>query len=342
MTVSPHWVIGRVETPAGDVGSVSARWTWRDWVGAAAVRAGFRRRAGYAVEPGLYAVGRPAADSVLLASANYKLSFDLLRRRLAGRDAWILVLDTKGINVWCAAGKGTFGTGELVNRLAATGAERVVGHRTIVLPQLAAPGVTAHEVLRRSGFRVVFGPVRAADLPAFLAAGMRATPRMRRVRFDLPDRLAVVPVELVQRFLPALLVTAVLFLLAGAERGGWRLATEVWPFIAAVVWVNYLTAGVLVPVLLPWLPGRPLSLKGVWIGLATGAGLWWLGGLGPVAGAAVVILSGAAGSISGLILTGSTPYTSVSGVREEMKWALPGQVAAAVLGLGLLGAERFF
>ncbi len=340
--LAAHWVIGDLATPAGRVERVATRWTWRDRVGAAAVRAGLRRRGGYAVPPGLYAAGRPTAASPLLASANYKLSFDLLRRRLAGLDAWILVLDTKGINVWCAAGKGTFGTEELVRRLEAAAAARVVGRKTIILPQLAAPGVAAHEVLRRSGFRVVFGPVRAADLPAFLAAGMRATAGMRRVRFDFPDRLAVVPVELVQRAGPALLIMAALFLLSGASREGYRLATGQWPFLAAAVGANFLAGTVLTPLLLPWLPGRALSLKGAEIGLATGAALWWLGGLGPVGGAAVALLSAAAGSFLGLIFTGSTPYTSVSGVKREMRLAIPAQIAVAVAGLILWGVERIF
>ena len=50
----------------------------------------------YTVDPGLYALGSPAADAPVCVTANYKMSFDHLRRALAGRDAWILVLDTKG------------------------------------------------------------------------------------------------------------------------------------------------------------------------------------------------------------------------------------------------------
>ncbi len=67
-------------------------------------------RGGHRVEPGLYRLGSPGPDSPVFASANYTLSFDALRAALGGVDAYILVLDTKGINVWCAAGKGTFGT----------------------------------------------------------------------------------------------------------------------------------------------------------------------------------------------------------------------------------------
>ena len=39
------------------------------------------------VPPGLYALGEPGRDSDVLVTANYKLSFDMLRRALHGLDA---------------------------------------------------------------------------------------------------------------------------------------------------------------------------------------------------------------------------------------------------------------
>ena len=86
----------------------------------------------YQVTPGLYASGTPDADSPLLVSANYKLSFDCLRAALNGESAWLLVIDTKGINVWCAAGKGTFGTDEIVHRCQATRVSELVSHRQLI------------------------------------------------------------------------------------------------------------------------------------------------------------------------------------------------------------------
>ena len=89
-------------------------------------------------QPGLYALGKPGKQSEIFVTANYKYSLDLLRKSLRGRDAWILVLNTKGINVWCAAGKGTFGTSELVLRIRAVRLEQYVDHRRIILPQPGA------------------------------------------------------------------------------------------------------------------------------------------------------------------------------------------------------------
>lgn len=130
---------------------------WADRLGHWKARWGIGRMK-YVVEPGLYAIGNPDGNSPVFVSANYKMSFDRLRSQLDGRDGWILVLDTKGINVWCAAGKGTFGTDELVKRIEAVKLDRIVNHRTLIVPQLGATGVSAHEVKQQSDFRVVYGP----------------------------------------------------------------------------------------------------------------------------------------------------------------------------------------
>jgi hypothetical protein len=334
------WVVGDIKTPAGRVPRVATRLTWHDRLGAIAMRWGIGRDR-YKVTPGLYAVGNPTGESPLLASANYKLSFDVLREAIDGLDAWLLVLDTNGINVWCAAGKGTFGTEELVNRVAVTGMANMLSGATLILPQLGGPGVAAHEVRRRTGLRVVYGPVRASDLPAYLRNGMRATPAMRQVHFALRDRLAVVPVEVVQRLTPCLLIMLALFLAAGLGRHGYHLAMAQWPGIALAVWVNFLAGIALTPALLPWLPGRSFALKGAGMGVMTGAALWLFGRYGLAEGVGVALLSMAACSFLGLMFTGCTPYTSASGVRREIRWAIPLQIAAAAVGLFLWVLTRW-
>jgi len=205
------FIIGRIKTPVGEVPQVSSDLTPADRWGAVKARWGVGRLH-FTVDPGLYALGNPNEESPVLVTANYKMSFDALRRALPGLDVWILVLDTRGINVWCAAGKGTFGTGELVGRIQGSGLERVVKHRKIILPQLSGPGVAGFQVKKLSGFQAVFGPVRAQDLPAFLETGCRATPDMRRKTFTLRERAVLIPVELVQALKPALLVMLAVFL----------------------------------------------------------------------------------------------------------------------------------
>lgn len=96
-------------------------------------------------------------------------------------------LDTRGVNVWCAASKGTFGTEELIRRVEAVRLSEIVKHRTLILPQLGATGVSTHEVEKKSGFHIIYGPVRACDVMAFLETGMKATPEMRKIEFGFFD-----------------------------------------------------------------------------------------------------------------------------------------------------------
>ncbi len=218
---------GFVSTAVGKIPRVYPQLSWSDRVGGWKARWGIGRMK-YSVEPGLYALGNPGRDAPVLVTANYKMSFDRLRQSLPERSAWILVLDTKGINVWCAAGKGTFSTEELLRRIALSALGDVVTHRNLILPQLGAPGVAAHLVKKHSGFKVTYGPIRAKDLPAFLESGMKATPEMRVKTFPFWERLALIPIELVSALKAALILILVLFLLSGFLGRGpfWSSAME--------------------------------------------------------------------------------------------------------------------
>jgi acetyl-CoA decarbonylase/synthase complex subunit gamma len=298
----------------------------------------------YAVEPGLYAVGNPDADSVVLVSANYKLSFDALRKELSGLDAWMVVLDTKGINVWCAAGKGTFGTDEVVRRIGLVELEKVVDHRKIILPQLGAVGVAAHEVRKRCGFSVIYGPVRAADIIAFIKAGMKATPEMRQVRFSLRDRLVLTPIEVVTGAKYLVLSVVALFILAGLNAGGYSVGLAVENGIRSTVniFAAYLAGTVVGPVLLPWLPGRSFSFKGGLVGVVVALGLMLLkltgGWLETIGWFFLIVVFASFGTMN---FTGASTYTSLSGVKKEMRIAVPLQTVGALVGVIIWLASRF-
>ena len=290
----------------------------------------------YRIAPGLYAVGTPDRSSPVLVTANYKLSFDSLRRELGGFDAWILVLETFGINVWCAAGKGTFGTDEVVRRVAASGLERVVEHRMLILPQLGAPGVAAHTVRRASGFQVVYGPVRAGDLQTFLGAGRQATPAMRRVSFTTLERLVLTPVELTGMLRQIGWAALALLLLALVGPQLFHPLAALQRGLAAVAagLAGVLTGAVVTPVLLPWLPGRAFAAKGAVVGTVVAlTGVFALADrLDPWSGASLVLALPAVASWCAMNFTGSSTFTSPSGVEKEMRRAIPLQ------GLALLAA----
>ena len=287
------------------------------------------KRGEHRVDPGLYALGNPTPDAPVFVTANYTLSFDALRSSLEGTDGYILVLDTQGINVWCAAGKGTFGTDEIVRRVMITRLGDVVHHRKVILPQLGAPGVAAHEVKKRSGFWVEYGPVRADDLPEYLKTHI-ASPEMRRVEFPLRDRLVLIPVDIVQGFLPTLLAAVVFYFL-----GGWVSCLAV---VAAV-----LAGIVLFPILLPWLPTHNFSTKGFILGglvafpFAVSVFLrhpdwaWWR-----QLGQALEFLLAmpAITAFIALNFTGASTFTSRSGVKQELFASIPAM--AWTFGIGIL------
>jgi len=323
-----------LDTPAGRIGHVTTTLDWHDTAGRWLRRWGIRRAA-YRVAPGLYAVGNAGADSPALVTANYKMTFDALRKELGGLDAWVLVLDTHGVNVWCAAGEGTFGTEELARRVKATELGKLVSHRKLILPQLGAPGVSAHRVREECGFSTAYGPVFAKDIRRFLEDGMKATPGMRAVTFTMAERLVLAPKELAGLLKPSAWMTLVLFLLAGVGPGIFSLASA-WQrgTGALAVWIAGIFGGaVLTPLLLPWLPGRAFSAKGALVGaVMAGLGLAKYGASsGALHGLALLLALTAICSFVAMNFTGATPYTSPSGVEKEMRRAIPLQASAAAL-----------
>ncbi len=308
--------------------STSSSLTHRDHWDHFLARWGYKRSS-HRVQPGLYSIGSPDEKSPVFVTANYTLSFDALRSALDGVDGYILVLDTRGVNVWCAAGKGTFSTDELVAKVETTGLREIVKHRMLILPQLGASGVSAHEVKRRSHFKIEYGPVRASDLQEYLK-NHRATAEMRKVDFPLGSRLALVPMEIVHFFLPFLAAFVLLWLLLNPLAGLGPLAAG-------------LAGTILFPALLPWLPTRQFSLKGFFLGVlvalpfaiaalswggATQSWMRWI--------FALAFLSGipAATAYLALNFTGSTPLTSPSQVQREMSRSIP--VMAVMAGVSLL------
>jgi acetyl-CoA decarbonylase/synthase complex subunit gamma len=269
------------------------------------------------------------------------MSFDRLREVLGGRDHWILVLDTKGINVWCAAGKGTFGTAELIERLRKTGLGRIVRHRRLILPQLGAPGVAAHEVERQTGFSVIYGPIRALDLPSFLEAGLSATARMRFKDFPLRERSVLIPVELAAAIRIAVPVSLAFLFAGGISHTGsyWAGVQESGVTSALVLLAAVAGGAVVVPLLLPWLPGRAFSLKALPVAVAVAIAVPLLGNLdlelwtGRFEAAGLILLALALTTYLAMNFTGASTYTSLSGVKREMRWALPFQIGSGALGL---------
>ncbi len=341
------FVTGSISTTAGRIPQVSAQLQSRDHWGTVRARFGVGRM-DYMVDPGLYALGNPDNNSPVLVTANYKMSFDYLRRELSHRNAWILVLDTKGINVWCAAGKGTFGTEELIKRIEFSSLKNIVSHRKLILPQLGAPGVAGHTVKKISEFKVYYGPVRAEDLPAYLDSGWKTTPAMRIMTFPLIDRAVLIPIELVAAVKPFLIIAPILFILSGI--GGpaefWTNTINYGLFAVLALLAAIVSGVVLHPLLLPILPGRAFSTKGFSIGFVVAFILLYLRDVnlqiwsGRIEALAWLLIIPAVSAFLAMNFTGASTYTSLSGVKKEMRWALPAQISAGLGGLAIWITSR--
>jgi hypothetical protein len=329
---------------AGPVPLVATALSGRDHLGTAGARTGLFRN-NYKIIPGLYGVGRPQPGSPVLVTANYKLSFDALRRELTGIDAWILVIDTRGVNVWCAAGKKTFSDAEIAFQVRASRLAEIVSHRELILPQLGAVGVAAGKLHRACGFTGIFGPIRASDLPAFLHRNKTADETMRTITFSIGERAVLIPVEVCLLWKPLSIAIAVLFLVSGIGPGFYSIAAAGSRGLMALAasLLAIVSGAVLTPLLLPWIPGRQFWFKGVLAAGLTVLPLLGLTGMetGFTAGLALALWMTSVSSYLAMNFTGSTPYTSLSGVGLEMRKGLAVQIGGAVMALILWIGSAF-
>lgn len=339
-TLDQPFLIGSVHASEGEIPKVSSSLQWRDQWGSFKARWGVGRM-NYTIDPGLYALGNPDEQTLVFVTANYKMSFDRLRQSLAGLNAWILVLDTQGINVWCAAGKGTFGTEELIQQIESSNLSDIVTHRNLILPQLSGPGVAAYQINKLSGFKVTYGPIRASDLPAFLDAGLKATPEMRLKTFDIGERTVLVPMELVSALKVCVIIVPLILIICGllGPQGFWSNVSDYGLSAVLYLFIALIAGAVLTPLLLPWLPGRAFSFKGMIMGLITVLALWafewdvtrpW--GISLEIGAWALLIPAISAYLA-MNFTGASTYTSLSGVKKEIRLAVPLEIGAGLAGL---------
>jgi hypothetical protein len=248
-------------------------------------------------------------------------------------------LDTKGINVWCAAGKGNFGTAELIHRIKETALSELIVHKKIIVPQLGAVGISAHEVKKHSGFTVLYGPVRAKDIKDFIAAGYKTDKKMRKVNFTFVDRLKLIPVELTNAKYLMLGAIALFFILTGLYKRGISFEQIKSSGLqnALIVFVGFISGAVFGPLLLPLIPFRSFSLKGAVVGLLAALVLYFGNCLvgSPIVIVSWFLLLPAISSYLVMNFTGSSTYTSLAGVKKEMRIAVPMQIILLIAGLVL-------
>jgi hypothetical protein len=162
---------------------------------------------------------------------------------------------------------------------------------------------------------------------------------MRTVTFGAGERAVLIPGEICLLWKPFLAATVVLVLISGIGPDIYSLSAAGVRGIQAITasLLAVLAGAVLTPLLLPWIPGRQFWLKGALVG-----GLTAMAALLPTtwaadlpAATALVLWAASVASYLAMNFTGSTPYTSLSGVGLEMRRGLVFQLGGTTLALGL-------
>ncbi len=114
------------------------------------------------VVPGLRKIGTPGRDSPVVVTGNFHLTVRRVEKTLANRNCYLLVAQSKGINVWCASAGGEMNTHSVVTALKTSDIASRVDHRVLILPQLSAPGIDTKLLQKVRG--TIFYLLRAAGL----------------------------------------------------------------------------------------------------------------------------------------------------------------------------------
>ena len=292
--------------------------TWLDYVKALICWLDSFKRT-YAVKPGLYYTGdRYDHDATLLVTANYHLTVFLLVRRLRRQNVRLLVVDTDSINVWCAAGKGTFCNDAIFAQL-----NRYQQHLPkddhrlkLILPKLSLAGVDL-PALRQAGCDAIIGPVYAKDLPTYLSTAPCKDRDTDRVLFGLQSRLFTMPPGLLQTLKYGVTLLLALWLVR-----------QIWPFAIPVAGVLGLTIVLTIayPVCFPYLPGKWFAVKGLSLAIVVSTALCILAAGGLVSRGnliTAVLFTLASGMYFGQSYSGNSAVSNGTTVRKETARLLP-------------------
>ena len=134
-------------------------------------------------------------------------------------------------------------------------------------------------------------------------------------------------------------------LLSGLSREGFSFNTIRSSALQSTIniFAAYISGAVFSPLLLPVIPCRSFSLKGAITGFLTVLFLYtgnYLGDTIPEVLSWILFIP-AVSSYLAMNFTGASTYTSLSGVKKEMRIAVPLQIIALTLGLGLYILSKF-
>ena len=121
------------------------------------------------VEPKLYQVGVPTADSPLLITTNFSLTYFSVSGEVesSGKPCWLLVADADGQSVLTSWAAGKFDALKIAKTVKDSGVEQQLSHHKLVIPgHVASLSGECEEEL--PGWEIMVGPRDAVDIPSYL------------------------------------------------------------------------------------------------------------------------------------------------------------------------------
>jgi acetyl-CoA decarbonylase/synthase complex subunit gamma len=121
------------------------------------------------VEPGLYEIGAVTADSPLLITTNFSLTYFSVSGEVegAGVPSWLLVADSDGQSVLTGWAAGKFDAEKIAKTVKDSGIEQKINHKKLVIPGHVA-GLSGETEEELPGWQIMVGPRDAVDIPSYL------------------------------------------------------------------------------------------------------------------------------------------------------------------------------
>jgi len=136
---------------------------------------------------GLYKIGYPTKQSQVFVTVNYELTIRRVVQALRGKDCWLLVCDSRGINSWCSSLANHFGTEDIIEAIKLTHLTDYVSHRKLIIPQLCAANISIETIKRETAFNSQFGPLDISNIDVYLKGSDGQD--FRSATFGLKSRL---------------------------------------------------------------------------------------------------------------------------------------------------------
>lgn len=121
------------------------------------------------VEQKIYKIGEPTADSPLLITTNFSLTYFIVSGEIENSKvpSYLAVMDCEGLSVLTAWAAGKFTAAKIAQFIKESGIESEIKHKELIIPGYVAILSGAIED-KLEGWKITVGPREANGIPAFL------------------------------------------------------------------------------------------------------------------------------------------------------------------------------